>query len=113
MKIESIFKLKTKNRVLSTVVGVLIGSGICSLFVLMAIYPYRPDNIFSWIVLFLLSMPAVILLELLGATFLQNKFTSRVNRPARIFIGVVSVIIICILLLVVWEWIKPLLGTWK
>jgi len=86
---------------------------VCAIIILGAIYPYRPEGTIGWVALFLIAIPVCFCLEFIGKGMLENEFVGRFGRVSRIFIGTVGVVLISILVLFVWSWIKPYLGTWR
>jgi hypothetical protein len=90
----------------------LVGIGMCVGFVLFALYPHRPKDILGWVVLTLVAVPVVLGLELLGTGLLENRLVARMGRLTRIMYGVGAILAICILLILVWTWLQPHLGTW-
>lgn len=84
----------------------------CTGVILLAIYPYRPNSIWSWIVLILVSFPIVISLEMLGSKLLGNKYVSKMSRPARIFYGVILLILVLLVSALILFSADPYLGKW-
>ena len=96
-----------------SVIGLLIGVLLCTLIILLAVYPYRPNNIFIWIILFIGSLPIVLLLEYMGEILFDNRIMRRTNRIVRILLGVVVMLLICAVTIILWNWAKPYMGTWS
>lgn len=90
----------------------LIGMPFCVSFVLIAIYPHRPNDVVGWSVLILGSVPVVFGLEFIGTKALQNPTVVRMGKLLRIMYGVVVAILIGALILAAWHWMAPHLGTW-
>ena len=61
--------------------------------ILIGIYPYRPNSAIGWCVFYLLSLPIVIVFEVLGDSTLGNKYISRSGRFIRIIYGVIVLIL--------------------
>lgn len=90
----------------------LVAIAICVGLILIGIYPYRPNGLIGWIVLFLIAVPIVLSLEFIGRNALENKFVANMGRTSRIIYGTITVLFIIVLILVGWKLAKPYLGTW-
>jgi len=64
-------------------------AAICSGMILFGMYPYRPNTLFGWLTLYIISVPLVIVYEVLGTKLLQNRVVNRFGRFGRILYGVV------------------------
>lgn len=84
----------------------------CSVIILVEIYPYRPNSILSWAVLYLLSFPIVILFEYIGDKLLGNKYVSKLTSPVRIVYGIVILSIIIFLSIILLYSADPFLTKW-
>lgn len=51
------------------------------------IYPYHPDTYTGWSILLVLSLPLMLLGELLGDRVLKANFVQKLSKPARIIYG--------------------------
>jgi hypothetical protein len=85
----------------------------CSSAILIGIYPYRPNSILSWIALYLLSIPMVLIGEYVGDKLLGNKYVSKLSSPERIAYGVVVLSICIIITIVLLNSAEPLLTKWS
>jgi hypothetical protein len=92
--------------------GLLIAALICTGFILLGIYPDRPNSLLGWLVLFLLSLPVVVLYELLGEKLLLNKKINRAGKMLRIVYGVIVLGLIIIASVSMVSWLEPYLGKW-
>ncbi len=70
-------------------------SVICAIGILIGIYPYRPNSVIGWIVLFLVGLPIVLVGEAVGDRLLENRFVAKMSRWARM---TYAVILGCILI---------------
>ncbi len=84
----------------------------CSIGILIGIYPYKPNSILSWVVLFVLAIPIVVIGELIGEKALNNKYVSKLSSPMRILYGVVALSIFIICTVIILNSSEPLLGKW-
>ena len=84
----------------------------CSGMILLAIYPYRPNSILSWVVLFLLSLPIVIGFEVIGEKSLGDKYISKLSRTARIFYGVIVLFVVVVVSSIIVISAEPYLSKW-
>ena len=84
----------------------------CTGMILLGIYPYRPNSILSWVVLYLLSFPIVIILEYAGGKLLGNKYISKLSRPVRIFYGVIVLLVVIAISSIILFSAEPILGKW-
>lgn len=87
---------------------VLFGAGV----ILLGIYPYRPNSILSWAILFLLSFPIVIILELIGGKLLGNKYVPKLSHPIRIFYGVIVLLVVIVASSIIIFSAEPFLDKW-
>ena len=84
----------------------------CSGMILLGIYPYRPSSILSWVALFLLTFPIVIVLEFIGTKLFGIKHVSKLSRPAGIFFGVIALIVVMVALSIILFSAEQFLGKW-
>ena len=91
---------------------ILFGVPFCVSFILIAIYPHRPNDVVGWSVLILVSVPVVFGLEFIGTKALQNQTVARMGKALRIMYGVVVAVLIVALVLLTWHLMAPHLGTW-
>lgn len=94
-----------------TVAGTAI---ICSIVILVGIYPYRPNSFLGWSLLYLVSVPIVFLFEVLGERLLDNKATRKLRSSrGRVFYGVVVLGLVLVASIFVVGWFEPYLGKWS
>lgn len=96
-----------------TIIGALVGIPVCVGFILIAIYPHRPNDLLGWIALILFSAPIVFSLEFIGTNLLQNTIVARMGRVTRILYGIAIVVLISIFVWLIWKWVGPHFGTWN
>ena len=96
----------------TNIVFIPIAALFCMGIILLVIYPYRPNSILSWIVLYLVSFPIVISLEFIGMKLFGNKYVSKLSRPARIFYGVIVLILVALISSIIIFSAVPFLGKW-
>ena len=85
---------------------------IFSAFILVGIYPYHPNSFFGWLVLYFMSLPLVIILEILGEKLFFNKITNNIGRAGRIIYGVIVLGLFMLLSSSSLLLMKPYLGKW-
>ena len=66
----------------------------------------------SWIALYSLSIPIVVIGEYIGDRLLGNKYVSRLTRPMRIIYGVIILSILIILSTILICSADPILTKW-
>ncbi len=93
---------------------VIFGSAfICSAVILLGIYPYRPNSLSGWAVLYLASLPIVFLFEVLGDKLLDNKATRKLRSSGgRVLYGVVALGLVFVASIFIVSWLEPYLGKW-
>ena len=84
----------------------------CAAFILAGIYPYYPKSFVGWLILYLISLPIVILFEVLQEKLFSEKVSNRLGRAARIIYGVVVLGLIMLLSISVVSRLDPYLGKW-
>ncbi len=77
----------------------------------MDIYPYRPNSLVGWVLLFVLGLPVGIILELIGNRILGEQFT-RLGFFERVLYGVVTLGAILLLIWFGFSYVTPYLGKW-
>ena len=94
------------------VLFLILAAFFFSAAVLIGIYPYRPNSLSGWVILYLVSLPLAILFEVSGTIVFSKGVSSRLNRIGRTFYGV---IVLCFVLFVAMgvDWIEPFLGKWN
>ena len=92
--------------------GIAIAALFCAAFILAGIYPYHPKSFTGWLVLYLISLPIVILFEVLQEKLFSVKVASRLGRMARLIYGIVVLGIIMLLSISVVSRLDPYLGKW-
>jgi membrane protease YdiL (CAAX protease family) len=85
---------------------------VCSGMILVGIYPYRPNTLAGWLVLYAVSVPLVIVHEILGKKLLQNRVVSRLGRFGRILYGVVVIGVLVLAASFMVTGLAPHLGKW-
>lgn len=85
---------------------------ICSIVLLIGIYPYHPDSLIGWVVLYLISLPIILFFQVFGEKLLGNEKIKKVSRSGRIIYGVVVIGILVILSMTVINWLEPYLSKW-
>ena len=100
------------NIIENKIVIILIAALFFSAIILAGLYPYRPNTIYSWIGLYLISLPVVILFEYIGVLVLDNKFINKMGKFSRIFYGVVVLSIIMFLASILLSSVEPYLSEW-
>jgi len=101
-----------RNRVVDILFGLVFAIIICSLLLLAAIYPYRPEGAGGWIVLLVLSVPLVLIIQFLGKLLLETNVVEKTNRPIRLLIGVITIMVFSALVIWVYSFAKPYLIVW-
>ncbi len=91
----------------------IFGSIICSFFILVGIYPYRPDSIITWLILFLISLPITIAAESFGEKLLENDYISKHGSFFRMTYAVIVIILFVGAITLLLDKLKPYLGTWS
>jgi hypothetical protein len=97
---------------INTILIIPVISIFCSIAILIGIYPYRPNSFFSWIALFVLALPIVLIGELIGDKALKIKYVSKLSSPMRIVFGVVALSIFIICTIIILNSSGPFLGKW-
>jgi|SRR6266481_9877518 len=100
------------TKVFSNGLGIAISTVLCVVFILFAIYPYRPFGVIGWLVLILIAVPIVLGLELVGKGLLENKLVTRLGRISRVIFGIIAVLLLAALIWIMWDLVKPFLRTW-
>lgn len=86
---------------------------ICSIVILVGIYPYRPNSVLGWLVLYLASLPIALLFEVLGDKLLNNKATRKLRSSGgRVLYGVVALGLVFVASIFIVSWLEPYLGKW-
>jgi hypothetical protein len=80
---------------------------------LLNIYPYRPQSIIGWCMLFILALPLWFFFEFLGERFTASRFLASLSPAARITFGVLVVGGFVLLTLVAFSFLKPFLSKWS
>ena len=89
-----------------------IAASCCSVLILTGIYPYHPKSLIGWVVLYLISLPIVIIFEVLGEKVFSEKFSSKLGRGAWIIYGVMVLGLIMLLSISAVSWLEPHFGKW-
>jgi len=90
----------------------LIAALFCSGAILIGIYPYHPNSLIGWVVLYLISMPIVIFFEFVGEKTLVNSKVEKYSKTKRIAYGVLILGIILVASMTIINWLEPFLGKW-
>lgn len=70
-------------------IAMLFGFAIVAVLIVLAgIYPYRPASVVGWLVLLLLTLPAVLLFEGIGQKLFNLKSIARLGSVGRVMYGV-------------------------
>jgi len=85
---------------------------IFSAFILAGIYPYHPNSYFGWLFLYFMSLPLVIIFEILGEKLFFNKITNKIGRTGRFIYGVIVLGLFMLLSSSSLSLMKPYLGKW-
>ena len=96
----------------SKIIIIPIVAFFCVGMVLLGIYPYRPNSILSWVVLFLLAFPIVISFEFIGGKLFGNKYVSKLSSPVRILYGIIALLVVIVVSAIVMFSAEPFLGKW-
>jgi uncharacterized membrane protein SirB2 len=104
-------KISMSNLVFN-LVPILGVAAICSGMILLGMYPYRPNTLFGWLTLYIISVPLVIVYEVLGTKLLQNRVVNRLGRFGRILYGVVVIGVLVLASSFIVTGFAPHLGKW-
>jgi hypothetical protein len=85
---------------------------VAGFFVLVGVYPYRPNSTLGWFVLFALALPVVLLFEFGGEKLLKPNFVSRLGRIGRVVYGVLVMGVVLVVVLVAFQFLEPFFGKW-
>jgi len=83
---------------------------VAGFFMLVGIYPYRPNSTLSWFILFVLALPVILVLEYGGKKLLSPSFVSRLGRAGRIPYGVFVMGLWLIVVLATFQFLEPYVG---
>ena len=95
--------------------SVLVGAlavAVCVACILLGIYPYRPANIWGWLVLILIAVPVLWAYELVGKKFFSPSSAKGMSRTARIAYGLVVALIVIAASWLLFKTAEPYLTTW-
>jgi len=104
--------LKRIDNRLPQIGGILIVSVFCSFFILIYMYPLKPDSLLGWITLYLASLPITYIFEVGGEKLLDNKFTDRIGSLGRILYAIVLFGLLFVLLAMFMPNLDPYLTKW-
>ena len=94
--------------------GFLLLAPICTLFILLGIYPYRPSSILSWSVLLLISVPFTLTFEFIGEKIFNSEIITNLSKWSRIVLGVILLIVIFAIIILLFNYgAKPYLSKWS
>ena len=100
------------NALARTILTGALALVICAGCVLLGIYPYRPGDIWGWLVLIVVSAPILAAYELIGARLFSPLVGKRMGKSARIACGVVVGLVGIAVAWLVLELLRPYLTTW-
>ncbi len=83
-----------------------------SIFILVGMYPYHPNGYVGWLVLYVVSLPLVIILEILGDKLFNQKILNNIGLIVRIIYGVVALGIFLLLSSSSLLWLMPYFEKW-
>ncbi len=80
--------------------------------ILLGIYPYRPNSVIGWAILYIVSLPIVLLIEYVGMKVFEKSDERGLGWAGRIAYGVVAISAVMFALYTAFTTAKPYLVTW-
>ena len=103
---------KQSRTIFSRVVFLITFSLLVVCVTLINIYPYRPNSLVGWVLMFVFSLPVWFVFELIGTKILGASFVSDLSCSSRIIYGVITLGLLFLLLWVGFSYFKLYFGKW-
>ncbi len=98
----------TRNRIMLIAIGALF----CLMLILAGIYPYHPKSYIGWMVLYLFSLPIVILFEVLGEKAFSSKISNELGSGSRMIYAAIILGLLMFLSALSVSWLEPYFEKW-
>jgi len=85
---------------------------ICVGCVLLGIFPYRPADIWGWVVLIVIAVPFLGAYELIGGKLFSPSLSRRMSKTARIAYGVAVGLVGIAVSWLLFKMAQPYMTTW-